>query len=165
MADRTPHDIQDVAPGPGYGSGALGQSHLGAIFPPIADYALLSDCENTCLVAPSGSVEWLCLPRPHDGSVFGTMLDRSAGSFRLGPGDASVPSDRRYVSGTMVLETTWQTPGGWLEVRDFLAVGPWHRTTDRSAVHRRTPGDFDARHVLVRRVKCLHGSVEVAPRL
>ena len=54
-------------------------------FPLIADYALLSDCENTCLIAPSGAVEWLCLPRPHDPSVFGTLLDRSAGSFRFGP--------------------------------------------------------------------------------
>src|ERR1700704_6137927 len=59
-------------------------------FPAIADYAVLSDCENTCLVAPGGAVEWLCLPRPHDSSVFGTLLDRSAGSFRLGPADAQV---------------------------------------------------------------------------
>jgi GH15 family glucan-1,4-alpha-glucosidase len=131
-------------------------------FPAIADYAVLSDCENTCLVAPSGAVEWLCLPRPHDPSVFGTLLDRSAGSFRLGPADMQVPASRRYLPGTKVLETTWQTRTGWLVVTDFLAVGPWHRTHERSVLHRRTPGDYDADHVLVRVATCVHGSVEVA---
>lgn len=33
-------------------------------FPPIADYAFLSDCENTCLISSAGSVEWMCVPRP-----------------------------------------------------------------------------------------------------
>ena len=54
-------------------------------FPPIADYAFLSDCEVTALVAPSGTVEWMCLPRPDSPSVFAAMLDRDAGRFRLGP--------------------------------------------------------------------------------
>ncbi len=131
------------------------------IFPPIADYAFLSDCENTCLISPTGSVEWLCIPRPHDPSVFGTILDRSAGSFRLGPADTAVPANRRYVPGTMVLATTWQTRTGWLAVRDFMVIAPWHHTDDRSALHRRTPGDFDATHVLIRSATCLHGSVEL----
>jgi GH15 family glucan-1,4-alpha-glucosidase len=134
---------------------------LEAIFPPIADYAFLSDCENTCLVAPTGAVEWLCLPRPHDPSVFGTLLDRAAGSFRLAPADIAVPANRRYVPGTMVLATTWQTQTGWLAVRDFLAIGPWHRTDDRSSLHRRTPSDFDAKHALVRSATCLHGTVDI----
>jgi GH15 family glucan-1,4-alpha-glucosidase len=134
---------------------------LQTVFPPIADYAFLSDCENTCLVAPTGAIEWLCLPRPHDPSVFGTILDRAAGSLRLAPADTAVPANRRYVPGTMVLATTWQTRTGWLAVRDFMAIGAWHRTSDRSALHRRTPGDFDADHVLIRTATCLHGSVDV----
>ena len=32
-------------------------------FPPIADYAFLSDCHTAALVAPDGTVEWLCPPR------------------------------------------------------------------------------------------------------
>lgn len=137
------------------------QEALATIFPGIADYAFLSDCENTCLVAPTGSVEWLCLPRPHDASVFGTILDRAAGSFRLAPADSAVPAHRQYVPGTMVLATTWQTRSGWLIVTDFMAVAPWYRTGERSEFHRRTPGDFDARHCLVRSVMCLHGTVDV----
>jgi len=46
-------------------------------FPPIAAYGLLSNCEQSCLVAPDGSVEWLCLPRPDSPSVFAALLDRS----------------------------------------------------------------------------------------
>jgi hypothetical protein len=64
------------------------------------------------LVAPSGSVEWMCLPRMDGPSIFAAMLDRHAAWFRLGPADVTVPSDRRYLAGTMVLETTWDTPTG-----------------------------------------------------
>ena len=106
-----------VAPSDGALTGSLQRSSNGTLestFPPIADYALLSDCENTCLIAPTGAIEWLCLPRPHDPSVFGTILDRSAGSFRFGPIGVGVPSNRRYVPGTMVVATTWQTRTGWL---------------------------------------------------
>src|SRR5699024_153953 len=61
-----------------------------ASFPPIADYAFLSDCEANCLVAPSGSVEWMCVPRPDSPSVFGSLLDRSAGHFRISPSGITV---------------------------------------------------------------------------
>ena len=60
-------------------------------FPPIADYGFLSDCETTALVAPSGNVEWMCLPRMDSPSVFGAILDRDAGAFRLGPADVTRP--------------------------------------------------------------------------
>jgi GH15 family glucan-1,4-alpha-glucosidase len=92
-------------------------------FPPVADYGFLSNCEQSCLVAPNGSVEWLCLPRPDSPSVFGALLDRAAGEFRFGPTGAQAPPHRRYVPGTMVLETTWHTPTGWLVVHDLLVMG------------------------------------------
>ena len=47
-------------------------------FPPIADYAFLSDCENTCLISATGSVEWMCVPRPDSPSVFGAVLSFSS---------------------------------------------------------------------------------------
>ena len=81
-------------------------------YPPIADYAFLSDCEVTALVAPSGSVEWMCLPKMDGPSVFGAMLDRDAGWFRFGPDDVDVPAARRYLPGTMVLETSWDCGQG-----------------------------------------------------
>jgi alpha,alpha-trehalase len=130
-------------------------------FPPIAEYAFLSDCETTCLVSASGSVEWMCVPRPDSPSVFGAILDRSAGHFRLGPYGVSVPVARRYLPGSLILETTWQTHTGWLMVRDALVMGPWHDIERRSRTHRRTPMDWDAEHILLRTVRCVSGTVEL----
>jgi GH15 family glucan-1,4-alpha-glucosidase len=129
-------------------------------FPPIADYAFLSDCETCALVAPSGQVEWLCLPRPDSPSVFGGLLDRSAGVFGLQPVGASVPSQRRYLPGSLVLETTWQTPTGWVVVHDSLALRTWDGG-ERQPDRRRPPGDFVARNVLLRVVTCIDGEAEM----
>ena len=156
-----PSPLSSIRPPDAALLGPPNQEALETIFPPIADYAFISDCENSALVAPTGAIEWLCLPKPHDPSIFGTILDRSAGSFRLAPIDNAVPAHRQYVPGTMVLATTWQTRTGWLVVNDFLAIGPWYRTNERSDLHRRTPGDFDARHVLIRTATCLHGRVDL----
>jgi GH15 family glucan-1,4-alpha-glucosidase len=130
-------------------------------FPPIADYAFLSDCENTCLISSSGSVEWLCVPRPDSPSVFGAILDRGAGHFRLSPYGMSVPSARRYLPGSLILETTWQTHTGWMIVRDTMVMGPWRDIETRSRTHRRVPMDWDAEHTLLRTVRCVSGTVEL----
>jgi GH15 family glucan-1,4-alpha-glucosidase len=130
-------------------------------FPPIAEYAFLSDCETVALVAPSGAVEWMCLPRVDSPSVFGAMLDRDAGTFRLGPDGMTVPAARRYLPGTMVLETSWGTGSGWIIVRDALLIGQWHHQHDRSHTHRRAPTDYDADHVLLRTVRCVNGEVQL----
>ncbi len=130
-------------------------------FPPIGEFGFLSDCETTALIAPSGNVEWLCLPRMDSPSVFGSILDRSAGGFRLGPEGINVPAARRYLPGTMVLETSWATPTGWLVVRDALIMGPWHHENELSHTHRRTPTDYDADHVLLRTIRCVTGEVQV----
>jgi GH15 family glucan-1,4-alpha-glucosidase len=133
----------------------------GSPFPPIAEYGFLSDCATCALVAPSGSVEWLCLPRFDSPSVFGAILDRDAGMFRLGPDGVAVPTARRYLPGTMVLETSWGTRGGWIIVRDVLVIGPWHHEEERSHTYRRSPTDYDASHLLLRLVRCVNGEVQV----
>jgi GH15 family glucan-1,4-alpha-glucosidase len=143
------------------------QSHPvpgGSPFPPIADYAFLSDCEASALVASSGNVEWMCLPRMDGPSVFGAVLDRGAGSFRLGPADVRVPSARRYLPGTMVMETTWAVPTGWAVVQDLLVVGPWGQEPPKGAGdggYRRAPTDYRAAQVLLRTIRCLEGTVDV----
>ncbi len=130
-------------------------------FPPIADYGFLSDCEVTALVAPGGSVEWMCLPRMDSPSVFGAMLDRDAGIFRFGPEDMTVPADRRYLPGTMVLETSWDCGEGWIIVRDCLVMGPWRHEHPERSSHVRPPTDYDAEHILLRTVRCVEGQVQV----
>src|SRR6266566_9601950 len=88
----------------------------------IGDYALLSDCRSAALVSSEGSVDWLCFPRFDGPSVFGRILDESAGHWSIRPaGDAEV--SRRYVDETMLLETTFRTPTGTVALVDALAVG------------------------------------------
>ena len=128
--------------------------------PPIADYAFLSDCHTSALVARDDSIDWLCVPRFDSPSVFGSLLDRQAGSFRLGPFGINVPTARFYEPGTDVLATTWKTPTGWVLVRDALRIGPQHGE-DLITPHTRPPVDDDADHMLVRTVLCLDGNLEL----
>ena len=129
-------------------------------FPPIADYGFLSNCHTGALVSPDGSVGWLCVPRFDSPSIFGSLLDRQAGYFRLGPFGIHHPTARVYEPGTNILETTWKTPRGWIVVRDALTMGP-REHEDEVTPHTRPPADEDADHLLVRTVRCLEGTVEV----
>ena len=153
---RSAHDLARA--------GGLTWPHDGAAvgaFPPIADYAYLSDCEVGALVAPSGNVEWMCPPKFDAPSVFGALLDRDAGRFRLSPADVLVPASRRYLPGTMVLETTWMTRTGWCVVYDFLAIGPWHHEDEREQKQRRAPSDYEAEDCLVRIASCVQGLIDL----
>jgi GH15 family glucan-1,4-alpha-glucosidase len=129
-------------------------------FPPIADYGFLSDCHTGALLASDGSIEWMCLPHFDSPWIFGAMLDRGAGTWRVGPYGVYVPAGRRYIPGTNIIETTWMTPQGWLRVVDALTIGEWHDNKDASS-HTRPPTDFDADHLLVRVVECMQGQVQV----
>jgi alpha,alpha-trehalase len=129
-------------------------------FPRISSYGFLSDCHTGALVAPDGSIEWLCLPRFDSSSIFGSLLDRGAGFWRLGPPGLSAPVSRRYVPGTNVLETTWMTGSGWIVVHDALTLGDWRPENDFDP-HRRPPPDDEAEHVLVRTVECVQGEVDI----
>jgi GH15 family glucan-1,4-alpha-glucosidase len=130
-------------------------------FPLIADYAFLSDCEVTALIAPNGGVEWMCVPRLDSPSVFGAILDRSAGLFRLSPADVLVPAARRYLPGTMVTETSWNVGKGWVVVRDVLLMGPWQNNDPTQSSYWRAPTDYAASHVLLRYMRCVKGEVQM----
>jgi alpha,alpha-trehalase len=144
---------------PSVGTG-VSSSPRDSPFPPIADYGFLSDCHTGALLASDGSIEWMCVPHFDSPSVFGSMLDRGAGSFRVGPYAVYVPAGRRYIPGTNLIETTWMTPQGWLRVLDGLTIGDWHDNKEGSS-HTRPPTDFDADHLLVRMVECIQGQVPV----
>ncbi|TMM06227.1 MAG: glycoside hydrolase family 15 protein, partial [Actinobacteria bacterium] len=129
-------------------------------FTPIADYAFLSDCHTGALVAPDGTIDWLCVPQFDSPSVFGSLLDRGAGAFRVGPFGINVPAGRIYEPGTNTLLTSWKSPGGWATVREALVMGPRHGE-DEVTPHTRPPADEDAEHMLVRVVTCVEGAVEI----
>jgi alpha,alpha-trehalase len=130
-------------------------------YPPIGDYGFLSDCETTALVAPNGAIEWMCMPRMDSPSIFAALLDRGAGYFRMGAAEAEVPHDRRYLPGTLVLETSWNVGEGWLIVRDALVMGPWRERQPGRSTYDRPPTDYAAAHMLVRTVRCVNGEVQL----
>src|SRR5439155_11832150 len=71
----------------------------------------------------TGSIDWCCLPRFDDGSCFGRLLDWDRGGFcSIEPVDVDATSSRRYLPGTLVLETTFQTGGGEARLLDCFAM-------------------------------------------
>jgi GH15 family glucan-1,4-alpha-glucosidase len=125
---------------------------------PIADYALLSDCRSAALVGRDGSVDWWCVPRFDGPAVFARLLDDGAGHLSVRPASPATTT-RRYRDDTMVLDTTFATPGGTLVLTDALATGPGDRGHD---LGRNSPG------ALLRLATCTQGEVdlivEYAPR-
>jgi GH15 family glucan-1,4-alpha-glucosidase len=121
-------------------------------FPRIGSYGFISDCETGALLAADGSIEWLCLPRFDSPSIFGALLDRSAGALRFSP-DERVPVARRYEPGTNVIETTWATETGWVIIRDALLISA---ETSHSGRNR-----LEAQHMLVRWAHCPEGNAEI----
>src|SRR5919199_2409280 len=122
---------------------------------PIAEYGLLADCNSAALVSRDGSIDWLCLPRYDSSALFARLLDPDAGHWSIRPaGEFSV--ERRYVPGTLVIETTFTTEGGSVRLLDALAFAEGQRGHDLG---------FDAPHELLRSVEGVDGSVELALEL
>jgi alpha,alpha-trehalase len=133
---------------------------MGSPFPPISWYGFLSDGHTGALIAPDGSVEWLCVPRFDSPSAFAATLDRGAGSFRFAPEGVMAPLSRHYVPGTLVVQTTWTTGDAWLVVRDALTVREWAQAGgDERAQRPRT--DHEPDRSLVRVATCIDGELEM----
>src|SRR5215216_424933 len=125
---------------------------------PIADYGLLADCNSAALVSRDGSIDWLCVPRYDSDAIFARILGDAAGHWSVRPaGGYSV--ERRYVPGTLVIETTYTTDSGQVRVRDAMAFAPGQSGHALG---------FDAPHEVLRSVEGLAGRVEMelelAPR-
>jgi alpha,alpha-trehalase len=125
---------------------------------PIADYALLSDCHSAALVSRAGSIDWLCFPRFDSPSLFARLLDAEGGHWSITVPDATRVT-RRYLDGTMILETEYEAPTGTVRVTDGMAVGPNEHGHELGT---RSPG------LVLRQVAGVTGTatieVEFAPR-
>jgi GH15 family glucan-1,4-alpha-glucosidase len=124
-------------------------------FPDIGDYAFISDCHSLALITSDASVEWACFHRFDSRPVFGRILDRTIGGyFRIAPSGEST-STRRYLPGTNVLETRFETPTGVATVTDCLPVGahPLHAAATEHLV---------AKHLLLRVVRGVEGRVDLS---
>src|ERR687890_2308157 len=112
-------------------------------FTPIAEYGLLADCNSAALVSRDGSIDWLCLPRYDSDAHFSRILDPDGGHWFLRPAGAFT-SERRYVPGTLVIETTFTTDTGTVRVCDAMAFAPGQRGHDLG---------YDAPHEILRGVE------------
>jgi len=87
----------------------------------IEDYALIGDTQTAALVGRDGSIDWLCLPAFDSPACFAALLgDEGNGRWLLAPADPSASCRRRYLDETLVLETTWHSPSGSVQVLDFM---------------------------------------------
>src|SRR5215210_4981289 len=89
-------------------------------FRPIGDYGLLADCTSAALVDRAGSIDWLCLPRYDSPAVFARLLDPDAGHWSIAPA-GEFTATRRYLPGTLVIETTFTTSTGVARLTDAMA--------------------------------------------
>jgi GH15 family glucan-1,4-alpha-glucosidase len=125
---------------------------------PIAEYALLSDCNSAALVSADGAVEWLCMPRFDSPAVFARILDADAGHWSLRPAGA-FHTERRYLPGSLVLETTFHTETGTVRLTDALAFAAGQRGHELG---------LGVPHEVLRLVEGVAGTVamrlELAPR-
>ncbi|MGE0026363.1 MAG: glycoside hydrolase family 15 protein [Thermoleophilia bacterium] len=124
-------------------------------FEPIASYGMLSDCSSAALVSRTGSIDWLCLPRFDSPAVFARLLDPRAGHWSIRPREP-FRMTRRYLDGTLVLQTTFTTATGTIRLTDALAFVAGQRGHDLG---------LDAPHELLRSVEGLGGSVDVVMQL
>src|SRR3954447_12955434 len=118
-------------------------------FTPIGEHGVLADCNSAALVHREGSIDWLCLPRYDSDAIFARILDPDGGHWSIRPaGEYTVK--RRYVPGSLVIETTFTTPAGVVRMRDAMAFAPGQRGHDLG---------YDAPHEVLRGIEGVSGSV------
>src|SRR5215211_9331439 len=110
---------------------------------PVANYGLLADCNSAALADRDGSIEWLCLPRYDSDAIFARLLDPEAGHWSIRP-TGEFTTERRYLPGTLVVETIFTTDAGSVRLRDAMAFVEGQRGHDLG---------FDAPHELLRSVE------------
>lgn len=116
----------------------------------IDDYGLIGDCRSAALVSRGGSIDWLCWPRFDSPSIFAALLDPRAGQWRIGP-MAPFKTERRYITGTNVLESRFRTETGTLLLTDLMPVAA---EDDKKRF-------LVPEHEILRLVECESGEVEI----
>jgi GH15 family glucan-1,4-alpha-glucosidase len=95
----------------------------------IEDYALISNCAAGALVGRNGSIDWLCLPRFDSAACFAALLGGPEhGRWLIAPADPAARVERRYLDGSLILVTRFETAEGAVELLDFISS--WHGFSD-----------------------------------
>jgi GH15 family glucan-1,4-alpha-glucosidase len=116
-------------------------------YPPIGDYALIGDCHSAALVSRAGAVEWCCMPRVDQGSMFARMLDRERGGHCSITVAGGAAGDRQYADDALVLETALHAESGDGVLIDCMTM--------------RHGGARDPYNQLLRVVECRRGTIEI----
>jgi GH15 family glucan-1,4-alpha-glucosidase len=123
-------------------------------YPPIGDYGFIADCHSAALVSRSGSIDWCCMPRFDASSCFGRLLDWDRAGHCSVDADDIDETSRRYVEGSLVLETTFRAQGGEAKLTDCFTM----REGGQRDPHRQLLRVFDGVQGTVR------FRIEVVPR-
>src|SRR4051812_16588785 len=122
---------------------------------PIADFGLLADCNGSALVDRAGSIDWLCMPRYDSAAIFARLLDADAGHWSIRPA-GEFRAERRYIPGSLAIETTFRTDTGTVRLIDVMAAAEGQHGHDLG---------YDAPHEVLRAVEGVAGEVELVMEL
>lgn len=112
---------------------------------PIEDYGVIGNLETVALVGMHGSIDFMCVPSFDSPSIFARLLDREKGGyFQITPVEEDMTGRQMYLPDTNILVTRFLSPGGILEIIDFMPL----------------PEDGNSRQ-LIRIVKSIQGSMEM----
>jgi len=121
-------------------------------YKPIENYGLIGDLRTVALVGMDGSIDWFCFPHFDSPSVFGALLDDTAGGyFKIAPTSGQTARKQFYWPETNILVSRFLCTDGVGEIVDFMVP----------ADNGRTQREYPDR--LFRRVSCIKG--EMAFRL
>lgn len=120
---------------------------------PLEHYGFIGNLRSCALVGRDGSIDWLCLPRFDSDACFAALLGGPEhGRWKIAPRREVLRIERRYLPGTPILETTFETAGGRVSVTDFMPLGAGDETDSRTGE-------------VIRVVRGLEGRVEMAMEL
>src|SRR4051812_3904647 len=87
----------------------------------IEDYAIIGNNATVALVGRNGSIDWLCFPRFDSAACFASLIGATEnGRWLIGPKHERLAVRRRYLPGTMVLETEFTTKDGVMLLIDCM---------------------------------------------
>ena len=122
------------------------------MYNPISDYGLIGDTHSTALIDRNGSIDWLCWPRHDSPSVFARLLDDARGGCCNLLLDGVTARSRRYLPGTNILETRFETDTGVAVLLDLMPVHPPDTVAEEGP-------DGEAETRLIRILTALSGTV------
>ena len=93
------------------------------------DYGVIGNCRTAALVSKEGSIDWLCFPEFDSPSIFGKLLDNKKGGCFSIDTAPHYKKSQKYLSGTNILCTTYESEEGAFEVMDFM---PRYKTGDQA---------------------------------